>query len=108
MLQRFLTLVSESPVIWNVLRWIAEAGYRRHYVEIDRALHPWRPGGRRFLNLGCGTGQFAACFPADRYLGIDPQRAYIDYAVRRRDGTFTVMDGSRLALTPASFDGALV
>ena len=108
MLQRFLTFVSRVPELWNVLRWIAEAGYRSHYVAIDRALRPFRPGTPRFIDLGCGTGQFARQFPPDRYVGIDPTWPYVEYAARHRKGSFTVMDGSRLGLADREFDGGLV
>ena len=108
MLQRFLTFVSLMPRLWNGLRWLAEAGYRSHYRAIDRVLEPRRGTSRRFLDLGCGTGQFAASFPADRYLGVDPTRPYIAFAGEHRPGQFSVMDGSALGLAAHSFDGALV
>jgi SAM-dependent methyltransferase len=108
MLQRFLTFVSHMPQIWNGLRWIAEAGYRRHYVAIDAALAPRRADGRRFIDFGCGTGQFAGRFPAERYVGIDPTRPYIRYAAGHRPGSFAVMDGTCLGLAPSTFGGALV
>ena len=108
MLQRFLTFVSHMPRIWNWLRWIAEAGYRSHYVAIDAALAPGRADGWRFLDFGCGTGQFAGRFPAERYVGIDLTRPYIEYAARHRPGSFAVMDGSCLGLAPSRFEGALV
>ena len=90
------------------LRWLAEAGYRSHYRAIERVLEPRRGISRRFLDLGCGTGQFAASFPADRYLGVDPTRPYIAFAGEHRPGQFSVMDGSALGLAAHSFDGALV
>ncbi len=96
------------PELWNVLRWIAEAGYRGEHAAIDAALAPRCGAGRRFLDFGCGTGQFATRFPAGRYVGIDPTRPYIDYAGRRRRGSFSVMDGRALGLLPGRFDAALV
>ena len=108
MLQQFLTSVSRVPALWNGLRWVAEAGYRRHYAAIDAALMPAGADGRRFLDFGCGTGQFAAHFPPDRYVGIDLTRPYIAYAAEHRPGRFSVMDGSALGLAGARFDGALV
>ena len=108
MFQRLLTFVSRVPRVWNGLRRVAEAGYHSHYVAIDAALVPRRADGRRFLDFGCGTGQFAERFPADRYVGIDLTQPYIRYAARHRQGSFAVMDGSCLGLAPAVFDGALV
>jgi SAM-dependent methyltransferase len=108
MLQQFLTFVSRVPRLWNGLRWIAEAGYRSHYLTIDATLNPSAGVGTRFLDLGCGTGQFAGSFPAERYVGVDPTRPYIDYAAQHHAGAFTVMDGSVLGLADDAFDGALV
>lgn len=106
--ERFLTAVSRVPRLWNVLRWIAEAGYGEHYAVIERELAPWRDGTRRFLDLGCGTGQHARCFPPSRYLGIDPTRPYIAYAASHHSGSFVVMNGDRMGVHPAGFGGALV
>jgi SAM-dependent methyltransferase len=106
--ERFLTAVSRVPRLWNVLRWIAEAGYFEHYAVIDRELAPWRDAERRFLDLGCGTGQHARCFPPPRYVGIDPTRPYVEYAAAHRPGSFAVMNGNQLGVGAARFDGALV
>ena len=108
MLQRFLTFVSQVPWLWNGLRWIAEAGYRGHYQAIERVLDPRYGTSRRFLDLGCGTGQFAGSFPPKRYLGVDPTRPYIAFAAEHRPGRYAVMDGSALALAERTFDGCLV
>jgi SAM-dependent methyltransferase len=106
--EQFLTAVSRVPQLWNALRWIAEAGYYRHYAVIERELAPWRDANRRFIDLGCGTGQHARCFPPPRYVGIDPTRPYIEYAAAYRPGNFVIMNGNELGLRPAGFDGALV
>lgn len=108
MIQRLLTSVSRVPELWNGLRWLAEAGYLSHHKAIRGALDPFRADSRRFLDFGCGTGQFAAQFPAGRYVGIDPERAYTSYAAEHRRGTFVAMDGGELGLQDRGFDGALV
>ena len=108
MIDRFLSSVSQVPALWNILRWIAEAGYRSHYAVIDAELDPIRPDGRRFLDFGCGTGQFAPRFPGDCYVGMDLTRAYVAFAAASRPGAFAVMDGGALGFRPAEFDGALV
>jgi SAM-dependent methyltransferase len=108
MIDQLLTRISRMPAIWNGLRWIAEAGYRSHHTAIAQALAPHRGDGRRFLDFGCGTGQFAADFPHDRYVGFDLTRPYIAFAAAHRQGRFLVSDGGALGLADRSFDGALV
>lgn len=105
---RVLDDISRMPRLWNALRWIAEAGYGEHHSIIARELQPQQGEQRRFLDFGCGTGQFAADFPARRYVGMDLTRPYIAFAGRNRPGSFSVMDGARLGLEDASFDATLV
>ncbi|WP_026370632.1 class I SAM-dependent methyltransferase [Kallotenue papyrolyticum] len=107
-MQRLLDRVSQTPRLWNALRWLAEAGFHGEHRVIAHELQPWRDTQRRFLDWGCGTGQFAADFPAERYVGIDLTRPYVRYAAQARPGQFSVMDGSCLGLADASFDAALV
>ncbi len=107
-IERLLDDISRMPRLWNALRWIAEAGYGEHHAIISRELQPFEGTERRFLDFGCGTGQFAADFPAQRYVGMDLTQPYIAYAGRHRSGSFSVMDGSCLGLEDASFDASLV
>ncbi|HEX6292609.1 MAG TPA: class I SAM-dependent methyltransferase [Herpetosiphonaceae bacterium] len=107
-MQNMLDRVSRTPQLWNLLRWVVEAGFRGEHAVIARELVPFQDRERRFLDFGCGTGQFAADFPADRYVGMDLTRPYIAYAGATRPGQYSVMDGSALGLEDASFDAALV
>ncbi len=108
MLQQFLDAVARTPRSWNALRWIAEAGYIEHHRAIRAALAPQTADDRRFLDFGCGTGQFAHDFPAERYIGFDLTRPYIDWAAANRRGAFSIMDGTAVALQPGTFDAGLV
>lgn len=104
-----LDRLSESPRAWNALRYAVEAGFRGEREVIERELDPLRDAGRRwFLDFGCGTGEFAPCFPPERYVGMDLAAHYIRYAGRSRPGAFAVMDGAALGLRRAAFDAALV
>ena len=108
MLQTFLDTIARTPQLWNVLRWLAEAGYVQHHRAIRAVLQPDRDPDRHFLDFGCGTGQFAQDFPARHYVGIDPTRPYIAFAGSHRAGHFVVGDGTAVGLAAAQFDGALV
>ncbi len=109
MIQQTLDRVSENPQAWNVLRRIVEAGFRGEKQVIDRELAPWSDvGQRRFLDFGCGTGEFAPCFPPAFYAGVDLAAHYIRYASRTYPGQFAVMSGAALGFADEYFDAALV
>lgn len=107
-LTAFLDRLSESPQLWNGLRWVAEAGYTGERLAIARELRPWDGDTRRFLDFGCGTGEFADAFPVGRYVGIDLSTIYLRFAVQHRPGRYVASSGDALALADGSFDAALV
>jgi SAM-dependent methyltransferase len=109
MFEQALDRVSENPRAWNVLRRVVEAGFRGEKAVIARELQPWRDAGHReFLDFGCGTGEFAPCFPAMHYTGVDLAAHYIRYAGRHYPGRFGVTSGAAIGLAGARFDAALV
>ncbi|KAB8144678.1 class I SAM-dependent methyltransferase [Chloroflexia bacterium SDU3-3] len=109
MLEATLDRLSENPSAWNVLRSAVEAGFRGERAVIDNELHPWDGDpDRRFLDFGCGTGEFAPSFPAERYTGVDLGLHYVRWAASNRSGSFAVGNGAALPLQDASFDAALV
>ncbi|HEU4327393.1 MAG TPA: methyltransferase domain-containing protein [Roseiflexaceae bacterium] len=109
MVQTLLDRISEQPHTWNVLRYVVEAGFHGEKAVIARELEPWRDAGaRRFLDFGCGTGEFAASFPPDAYVGLDIARHYVRYAAHARPGSYLVTSGAAAGLKDASFDAALV
>ncbi len=109
MIQQFLTHLAAQPTLWTTLRRIVEANYRGERSTIAAELAPWSaPGTRRFLDFGCGTGEFASSFPAQSYLGVDLSSVYVRHAALRHRASFAVMDGLALALADQSFDAALI
>ena len=109
MLQQALDRISENPQAWNILRRLVEDDFRGEKDVIARELAPWRDVGQRdFLDFGCGTGEFAPCFPARHYTGVDLAAHYIRFAGRAYPGRFAVMSGAALGLADARFDAALV
>jgi len=109
MIQNALNRLSENPETWNILRRIVENNFRGEKAVIARELDPWHDTGcRRFLDFGCGTGEFAPCFPAACYTGVDIATHYLRFARRAYAGQFGVMNGAALGLAAACFDAALV
>ena len=109
MLDTVLNRLSESPQAWNVLRRVVENGFRGEKAVIARELDPWRDVGRReFLDFGCGTGEFAPCFPPAHYTGVDLAPHYVRYARTHYPGSFAVASGAAIGLAGARFDAALV
>ncbi len=109
LIERLLNRVSASPRLWNILRRIVEDNFRGEKQVIAQELAPWRDVGQReFLDFGCGTGEFARCFPSAHYVGIDVSRPYLRFAGRTYPGQFVVTSGALLALGDQRFDAALV
>lgn len=107
-LEDTLDQLSAAPRLWNALRWVVEAGFGGERLAIARELRPWAGDRRRFLDLGCGTGEFAGEFPAGQYVGVDPSTGYLRFAAGNRPGSYLASAGQALALADASFDAALV
>lgn len=109
MFQKILDRLSENPYAWNVLRRVVEDGFRGEKAVIARELRPWQNVGHRsFLDFGCGTGEFAPCFPAGHYTGVDLAAQYIRFAARTYQQPFAVMSGAALGLVGEHFDAGLV
>lgn len=106
--EQALDRVSAAPRLWNALRWVVEAGFHGERAVIARELRPWAGDARRFLDFGCGTGAFAAEFPAGRYVGFDPSLGYLRFAARHRPGSYLAGAGEALPFAAGSFDAALV
>src|SRR5262249_26304624 len=93
----------------NILRRIVENNFRGEKQVIARELGPWCDVGRRmFLDFGCGTGEFAPCFPAACYTGVDIAAHYLRFARRAYAGQFVVISGAALVLAAGRFDAALI
>lgn len=108
-MQSLLTRIAQQPALWATLRRIVENNYVGERATIAEDLMPWRDvGTRRFLDFGCGTGEFAASFPRSHYLGVDISRDYTRYAARISSHSFGVMNGQALGLQDQVFDAVLV
>ncbi len=109
LIESILTRISQNPHMWNILRFMVEDGFRGEKDVITRTLAPWSDYGQRyFLDLGCGTGAFAHCFPPTYYTGVDLSVEYIRFANSQHQGTFIACDSTMLALESQRFDAALV
>jgi len=109
MLETVLDRLSESPRAWNILRRVVENGFHGEKAVIARELDPWRDAGtREFLDFGCGTGEFAPCFPPARYTGVDLAPYYVQFAGKHHGGQFAVTSGAAIGLASQHFDAALV
>lgn len=111
--RRLLALL-DRPAIFNLSQLLISGGQRSTKRWAADWLDP-RPGDW-VLDVCCGTGDFAPLYvpsgdQGGRYLGVDLNEHYIEYA-RRRHGSvlgrqFEVRDATALSLPAASFDKAL-
>ncbi len=123
-LQQFVESLAAQPILFDLLRWILEAGFRGEkrvlqqegLLECDlRYAAPHHAGANaaalryRVLDLGCGTGAIAPMFNPSCYLGVDPNPRYIEWAKKVHPGyRFLVMDGRNLTLESESFDAVVI
>jgi ubiquinone/menaquinone biosynthesis C-methylase UbiE len=116
---RLLALL-DHPALFNLSQLLISGGQR----ATKRWARAWlnaRPE-HRILDVGCGTGEFAPLFRSgtwevgsgkdegSRYLGVDLNPQYIEYARQRYGGAgvaFEVVDATRMAFAAESFDRAL-
>jgi ubiquinone/menaquinone biosynthesis C-methylase UbiE len=98
--RRLVAWLAARPSVFDGLRWFLEGGFAGHRALIARELQPL---SGTVLDIGCGTGVFAAEFERERYLGIDLNPDYVAAAARKHPGyRFVAMDARRLALADAS------
>lgn len=108
-MNQVLSRISENPQLWNILRRVVENNFRGEKRVIEQELAPWSAdGARRFLDFGCGTGEFAPCFPSAQYVGVDLSTIYVRFAGHTYQGQFVASSGEHLALADQQFDAALV
>jgi SAM-dependent methyltransferase len=72
------------------------------------------PAGRRWLDVGCGTGALAQTILAltapGKVVGVDPSPAYVEFARERVNDAraeFEVGDAQALQAAPATFDAVV-
>jgi SAM-dependent methyltransferase len=104
--ERVVHDLAGRPIVFDVLRWLLEAGYRgeRGVLRRERCAE-----SGLVLDLGCGTGALAGEFRPDGYVGIDPDPRYVVHARRKHPRhRFAVMDGTRLGFGAATFDTVVI
>jgi SAM-dependent methyltransferase len=73
-------IAEKSPFLFHWLRKLPEANYRATKARIAALRDRLAPA--RVLDLGCGTGEFAALFDPAGYLGVDLHPGYVRFAAR--------------------------
>lgn len=99
--------------------WDRGDPYERYVGRWSRRVAPlfldWLdiPAGRRWLDVGCGTGALCAailddCAPA-ALVGVEPSEGFLEVARRRLGSRATLLPGNAaaLALAPSSVDVAV-
>ena len=117
--ERLLALL-DHPALFNLSQLLISGG--QHATK--RWAKAWlnaRPE-HRILDVGCGTGEFAPLFRVPsaerrvpsagggRYLGVDLNAQYIEYARERYGGpgmAFEVVDATQMSFPAHSFDRAI-
>jgi SAM-dependent methyltransferase len=100
-----------NPIVWSVSRRLLDLtfGLYRRRIAI---LGEWGAlnANASMLDIGCGTGTYST-IATGRYVGIDLEEKYVDYA-RRRHGSalrsFRRIDARELARESETFDVVLL
>jgi SAM-dependent methyltransferase len=97
--------------------WQAGGAYEAYVGRwsrmVARVFVPWLevPAGRRWLDVGCGTGSLAATVLADaepaRVTGIDPSTGFLATARSSAAATFIAGDARALPLADGRFDAVI-
>lgn len=103
--KKFITKLADKPAIFSFLRKIIEFNFYREKKLIRCYL---ACQNQKILDIGCGTGEFAHCFRQSNYYGIDISSGYIEYARKKYNGNFSVMDAGKLDYANNSFDAVLI
>ena len=103
-----LRAILDNPWLFNGVRWLL-AGRQ----DVTRRLLAGQMAfttTERVLDVCCGTGDFAMIVPG-RYVGLDLNARFVDYARQRYAGkagkSFIVADATCANFPPKSFDSAL-
>lgn len=106
MIRAMVRRLSETPLVFDALRWILEGGFIGHRSIFESELAE-RSG--LALDLGCGTGQWSSRFASDKYLGVDLVPEYLIAAKRKHPShEYILADGCRLPLSDQSVSLILI
>jgi SAM-dependent methyltransferase len=106
MFSKLVAWISDQPAIFLFLRGVLENDFRAIRATIRAGLDGG--AGVRTLDLGCGPGAFSTLFASEKYVGIDINPRYIEYARRHFKGEFQARDARATGLAEASVDQVLV
>lgn len=96
----------ERPAGYALLQKLARPTNERFRALLRKnVLGALRPGAS-VIDLACGVGAYRELFPV-RYHGVDINPDYIAAASGRYEGSFQVMDCTRLEFPDGSFDHAV-
>ena len=94
--------------VWHFFRWFLEGVFGLYTKRIALLKELGFQGTESVLDIGCGTGQHSE-ITSGRYLGVDLDARYIEFARRRHpQKEFVCMDVSQLQLEGDLFDVALM
>lgn len=105
-MKKIIYHLAQSPVIFMALRNFLEGGFKSQKKILREHFNPGL--NENVLDIGCGTGEFSVFFNPTNYTGIDTEKKYIEYALKKYKGRFLVADAANLPLEDHSFDKAMI
>ena len=103
--------ILDNPRIWQFSRKILDKIFGLYSVRLETiAKHKLITKNNSVLDIGCGTGHYSA-IPASKYLGVDLNNKYIEYAKSRygsQNKTFRCVDATTIGKENNNFDIVLI
>ena len=93
----------ESPTLFHLLNRILGRLNDVNVRCLTRVLQP--EASSRVLDVGCGTGRYATLWGC-RYVGLDTDTAYLQFARRQYGDRFVQADAAQLPVAGQRFDAA--
>ncbi|MCA9038190.1 MAG: class I SAM-dependent methyltransferase [Planctomycetaceae bacterium] len=109
-IKSIVSWLAGRPALFDSLRWVLEGGFVQHRQIIKSHLSSTgRDVAWKVLDIGCGTGLYAAHFPANQYVGIDISPVYTNAARSKfPEHRFETGDARQLTFKGDDFDAAFI
>lgn len=102
----FIETILNHPLAYNIIQLLLSMDF---YQTVTPLIEAYPHGS--ILEIGCGTGELLKFLHCNRYVGIDVNKTYFDYATEHfgnKKRTFMLLDAKKMSRSPETFDLVLM